>query len=64
MSRSENIHVSLRFRPLSYKELEESESMIWSSTTSTVSLKPEWSQYLQDYKRLTRCANAYTYSKT
>ena len=64
MSRSENIHVSLRFRPLSYKELEESESMIWSSTSSTVSLKPEWAQYLLDYKRLTRSPRAYTYSNT
>ena len=63
MSRSENIHVSLRFRPLSYKELEESESSIWSSNSSTVSLKPEWSQYLLDYKRLTRLPHAYTYSK-
>lgn len=62
MSRSENIHVSLRFRPLSYKEIEDSESMIWTTSSSTVSLKNEWAQYLLDYKRLTRSPRAYTYS--
>ena len=62
MSRSENIHVSLRFRPLSYKELEESESMIWAISPNRVSLKQEWAQYLLDYKRLTRAPRAYTYS--
>ena len=62
MSRSENIHVSLRFRPLSYRELEESESMIWSLSPSTVCLKPDWTQYLLDYKRLTRTPRSYTYS--
>ena len=62
MSRSENIHVSLRFRPLSYKELEESESMIWSLSPTTVSLKPEWTQHLQDFKRLTRSPRSYNYS--
>lgn len=63
MSRSENIHVSLRFRPLSYKEVEENESMIWSVSSSTVSLKADWAQYLLDYKRLNRTPRAYTYSK-
>ena len=62
MSRSENIHVSLRFRPLHKKELEESESTIWSTSQSSISLKPEWSQYFLDYKRLTRMPKSYTYS--
>lgn len=62
MSRSENIHVSLRFRPLNTRELEESESMIWAASQTSISLKPEWSQYFLDYKRLTRMPKAYTYS--
>ncbi|OMJ88004.1 hypothetical protein SteCoe_10160 [Stentor coeruleus] len=62
MSRSENIHVSLRFRPLSYKEVEENESMIWSVSPTTVSLKSEWAQYLLDYKRLNRAPRAYNYN--
>ena len=62
MSRSENIHVSLRFRPLNSKEIEENESMIWAITQTTVSLKPEWSQYFLDYKRLARMPKAYNYS--
>ncbi|OMJ89111.1 hypothetical protein SteCoe_8837 [Stentor coeruleus] len=62
MSRSENIHVSLRFRPLSNKEIEENESMIWSVSSTTVSLKPEWAQYLLDYKRLSRTPKTYNYN--
>ena len=62
MSRSENIHVSLRFRPLHPTEIEESESMIWLHSQTSISLKPEWSQYFLDYKRLTRMPKSYTYS--
>ena len=62
MSRNENINVSLRFRPLSPAELEESESNIWTISKNTVSLKPDCNQYLIDCKKLTGQARSYTYS--
>lgn len=63
MSRNENVNVSLRFRPLNSAELEENESSIWSMSKNSVILKPEWSQYLVDCKKLTGQAKSYSYSE-
>jgi hypothetical protein len=62
MSRNENINVSLRFRPLNTSELEENESSVWIISKNTVSLKPEWNQYLIDCKKLTSQSRSYNYS--
>ena len=41
MSRNENIHVSLRFRPLNLREIDENESNIWQVNKNSVVLKQE-----------------------
>lgn len=62
MSHSEHIHVSLRFRPLSGKEVEENDKEIWRASHDAVSLKPEFAGLLQDARR-TAIAKEYSYSK-
>lgn len=62
MSRNENINVSLRYRPLNSTELDDNETCIWAITKNTVTLKPEWNQYLIDCKKLTGQARSYSYS--
>jgi len=48
---------------LNTAELEENESSIWSMSKNSVILKPEWSQYLVDCKKLTGQAKSYSYSE-
>ncbi|CAG9310537.1 unnamed protein product [Blepharisma stoltei] len=62
MSRSENIHVSLRFRPLNTREIDDYESSIWNISKNSVSIKPEYAQILLESKRLTRPPKGYTYN--
>mmetsp|Transcript_985 Transcript_985/g.2455 ORF Transcript_985/g.2455 Transcript_985/m.2455 type:complete len:641 (+) Transcript_985:468-2390(+) len=62
MSHSEHIHVSLRFRPLSPKEIDENDKQIWQVSHDTVSLKPEFAGLLQDARR-TALAKAYSYNR-
>lgn len=63
MARRENIHVTLRFRPLGQRELEEGEKPVWAHNNDTVQLRPEVSQLLIESKRLTAAPKCYTYSK-
>ena len=62
MSRNENIHVSLRFRPLNMREIDENESNVWQINKNSVVLKQEWAQYFQDSKKLTGPPKCYNYS--
>lgn len=62
MSRNENIHVSLRFRPLNMREIDDNESNIWQINKNSVVLKQEWAQSFQDSKKLTGAPKAYNYS--
>lgn len=62
MSRNENIHVSLRFRPLNLREIDENESNIWQVNKNSVVLKQEWASYFQDSKKLTGAPKCYNYS--
>lgn len=62
MSRNENIHVSLRFRPLNLRELDENENNIWQINKNSVILKSDWAQFFQDNKKLNGPPKAYNYS--
>ena len=63
MSRNENIHVSLRFRPLNLREIDENESNVWQINKNSVILKQEWANFFQDSKKLNGPPKAYNYSK-
>ena len=62
MARRENIHVTLRFRPLCQRELEDGEKSVWLNSCDTVQLRPEVAQLLIETKRLTSIPKCYTYS--
>lgn len=62
MARNENIHVSLRFRPLSASEKEEGEKNIWMVSGSNVALKPDYASLLVESKRLTGSPKCYNYN--
>jgi len=62
MARRENIHVTLRFRPLGQRELEDGEKPVWAHNNDTVQLRPEVAQLLIETKRLTAAPKCYTYS--
>jgi centromeric protein E len=63
MSSSENIQVALRFRPLNQRELNDHEEKVWSTSTHTVYLKPEFQDRLQAEKRITNSMRSYTYNQ-
>ena len=63
MKSGENIHVSLRFRPLNQRELEERDPVIWNSVENSVALKPEYTDKLWDEKRGNVSNKVYTYNK-
>ncbi|OMJ79543.1 hypothetical protein SteCoe_20435 [Stentor coeruleus] len=62
MSRNENIHVSLRFRPLNMREIDENESNIWQVNKNSVVLKQEMAQVFQESKKLTGAPKCYNYN--
>ncbi|CAG9327820.1 unnamed protein product [Blepharisma stoltei] len=62
MSRSENINVSLRFRPLSSREIDDFETNIWNISKSAVSLKQEYLHVLAEAKRIARIPKSYAYN--
>lgn len=64
MARRENIHVTLRFRPLCQRELEDGEKPVWAHSNDTVQLRPEVAQMLIESKRLTAAPKCYTYSNS
>jgi len=64
MARRENIHVTLRFRPLGQRELEDGEKPVWAHSNDTVQLRPEVTQLLIESKRLTAAPKCYTYSNS
>ena len=62
MARNENIHVSLRFRPLSALEKEEGEKNIWMVSGTNVALKHDYASLLVESKRLTGSPKCYNYN--
>lgn len=62
MSRSENIHVSLRFRPPNQREIEEQDPSIWDVTSSSCTLMNEWADYLMNSKRISAFVKSYNYN--
>jgi hypothetical protein len=63
MARCEQIHVALRFRPLSLKELESKDQEIWSISQDSVSLKPEFLSLLHEAKRISSSGKVYSYDQ-
>lgn len=61
-SRSENINVALRFRPLNQREHEERDPIIWQVRQSAVGLRSEWIETLQECKRLSNITKNYSYN--